>query len=68
MFRKIVVAHNESPEAERALGAAVKLAKSLNGELHRVIVMSGLPAYAAFAHAADPSGNMNLTESRLQQP
>ena len=29
MFRKVVVAYNESPEAQRALFSAIQLAKSL---------------------------------------
>ena len=32
MFKKIVVAHRESPEAERALSAGIQLAKSLNAD------------------------------------
>jgi nucleotide-binding universal stress UspA family protein len=55
MFRKIVVAYNDSHEAERALRAAIQLAKSLSAELHTVTVMTGLPAYTAFAGAADLS-------------
>lgn len=55
MFKKIVVAYNDSHESDRALRAAIQLAKSLNAELHAVTVMTGLPAYSAFAEAADPS-------------
>ena len=54
MFKKIVVAYNDSHESERALRAAIKLAKSLNAELHAVTVMTHLPAYTAFA-AVDSS-------------
>jgi nucleotide-binding universal stress UspA family protein len=55
MFKKIVVAYNDSHESERALRAAIQLAKSLSAELHTVTVVTGLPAYTAFAGAADPS-------------
>jgi nucleotide-binding universal stress UspA family protein len=54
MFNKIVVAYNDSHESERALRAAIQLAKSLNAELHAVTVMTSLPAYTAFA-AVDSS-------------
>jgi nucleotide-binding universal stress UspA family protein len=55
MFKKIVIAYNDSQESDRALRAAIQLAKSLDAELHAVTVMTGLPAYAAFAEAADSS-------------
>jgi nucleotide-binding universal stress UspA family protein len=65
MFRKIVVAYNESPESERAFVAAMKLAKSLNAELLTVTAMADLPAYTAFAQAADSSIVRTLEEDRL---
>jgi nucleotide-binding universal stress UspA family protein len=61
MFKKIVVTYTESLEAERALNAGIQLAKSLNAELHAVTVMASLPAYAAFADAADPSLSQNAS-------
>jgi nucleotide-binding universal stress UspA family protein len=54
MFKKIVVAYNASKESERALHAAIQLAKSLSAELHAVTVMTGLPPYAAIA-GVEPS-------------
>ena len=66
MFRKIVVAYNESPEAERAFVAAMKLAKSLNAELLTVTAMADLPAYTAFAQAADSSITRTLEDDRLK--
>jgi len=45
MFHKIVVALNGSHEADRALAAAIHLAKSLNAELHAIAVATRLPAY-----------------------
>jgi nucleotide-binding universal stress UspA family protein len=65
MFRKIVVAYNESPESERAFVAAMKLAKSLNAELLTVTAMADLPAYSAFAQAADSSVVRLLEQDRL---
>jgi nucleotide-binding universal stress UspA family protein len=66
MFRKIVVAYNESPESERAFVAAIKLAKSLNAELLTVTAMVDLPAYTAFAQVADSGIVRTLEEDRLK--
>jgi nucleotide-binding universal stress UspA family protein len=66
MFRKIVVAYNESPEAERAFVSAMKLAKSLNAELLTVTAMADLPSYTAFAQAADSSMARLLEQDRLK--
>jgi len=64
MFRKIAVAYNESPEAERALVCAIHLAKSLGAELSAITVTAALPAYTAFAGAADPSMSRVLADDR----
>jgi nucleotide-binding universal stress UspA family protein len=66
MFRKLVVAYNESPEAQRALFSAIQLAKSLNAELQTVTALSDLPAYTAFADAADPSASQVLQDDRVK--
>jgi len=42
MFKKIVVAYNDSPEAGRALASAIRLAKLLEAELQVVTVMQEL--------------------------
>lgn len=65
MFRRIVAAYNESPESQRALDTAIRLAASLHAELHTVTAMGDLPAYTAFAGAADPSLPRALKEDRL---
>jgi len=64
MFKKIVVAYNDSHESERALRAAIQLAKSLNAELHAVTVMTGLPAYTAFAEVPDSSLSQVLQDDQ----
>jgi len=64
MFRKIVVAFNESPESQRAFLVALKLAKSLNAEFLAVTAIGELPAYAAFAAVADSSISRFLEEDR----
>jgi nucleotide-binding universal stress UspA family protein len=66
MFKKITVAYNESPEAERALLTAIQLAKSLGAELRTLTVMADLPSYAAFAAAGDPSLPRTLEDDRLK--
>jgi nucleotide-binding universal stress UspA family protein len=55
MFKRIAVAYNESPEAGRALAAAIHLAKPLGAELRTVTVSQGLPPYTAYATAVDSS-------------
>jgi hypothetical protein len=54
MYKNIAVAYDESPEAGRALIAAIGLTKCLGAGLHSVTVMAGLPAYTAFATGTDP--------------
>jgi nucleotide-binding universal stress UspA family protein len=66
MFQKIVVAYNESHESQRALAGAIRLAKSLNAELHAITVMTGMPAYTAFAEAADSSLSQLLQDDRVK--
>lgn len=66
MFRKLVVAYNESPEAQRALFSGIRLAKSLTAELLTVTALSDLPAYTAFADATDPSATQVLQDDRLK--
>jgi nucleotide-binding universal stress UspA family protein len=64
MFRKIVVAFNESSESQRAFMVALKLAQSLNAELQAVTAIGELPAYTAFAGIADSSISRVLEEDR----
>ncbi|MGA2671731.1 MAG: universal stress protein [Terracidiphilus sp.] len=64
MFKNIAVAYDESPEACRALTAAIHLAKTLGAGLESVTVMEKLPAYTAFATSADPAMLSTLEEDR----
>jgi nucleotide-binding universal stress UspA family protein len=66
MFQMIVVAHNESPESERALASAIQLAKSPHAELQTVTAMADLPAYTAYSGALDPSVTRVLEDDRLK--
>lgn len=54
MFKKIAVAFDESPEADRAFRAAIDLAKLTSGELYIVTVIETLPAYISYVSAVAP--------------
>jgi nucleotide-binding universal stress UspA family protein len=47
MFRKILVAHDGSEGAQRAMMAAIELARRFGAELHLISVIEELPKYAA---------------------
>jgi nucleotide-binding universal stress UspA family protein len=64
MYRKMAVAYDQSPEAKHALESAVRLAKSLGAGLEIVTVMEQLPAYTAYATAADPALSATLEQDR----
>jgi nucleotide-binding universal stress UspA family protein len=66
MFRKIAVAYDESPEAERAFRTGIQLAKTLSAELLTITVVEELPAYTAYAAGADSSIMHTLREDRAQ--
>lgn len=66
MYKNMAVAYDESPEAGRALVAAIKLAKALGVGLRSITVMDKLPAYTAFATAADASMIVTLEEDRAR--
>lgn len=67
MFKRIVVAHNESAESKRAFISALRLAQSLNAELHAITVVDELPAYTAYAGAVDASISRVLKEDQMKQ-
>jgi nucleotide-binding universal stress UspA family protein len=64
MFKKIVVAYDESPEAKRALIAAIDLATQLRAELRLVTVREPLPVYVSYVEAAFPGSERILGEER----
>jgi nucleotide-binding universal stress UspA family protein len=66
MYKNIAVAFNESPEADRALTAAIGLAKTLGVGLLSITAMEHLPAYTAFAAGADASLQATLEADRLK--
>ncbi len=64
MFKNIAVAYDDSPEAGRALAAAIRLAKTLRVGLQTITVMEKLPSYTAYGTAADPAMLLTLEEDR----
>ena len=64
MYKRMIVAYDESPEAKRALTHALELAKLMGAELRLVTVSEPLPAYVGYADAAFPGSTRILTEQR----
>jgi nucleotide-binding universal stress UspA family protein len=54
MFKKIAVAFDESPEAERALRSALDLAQLVDGEAYILTVIENQPAYMSYVSAVAP--------------
>lgn len=65
MYKNIAVAYDDSPEAARALVAAIDIAKTFGVGLQSITVMEKLPSYTAFAAATDPGMITTLEEDRL---
>lgn len=64
MYKKILLALDESKEAKGALQSAIELTKQLGAELRIVTVGEPLPAYAAFMDAEMPGARLKLLEER----
>ena len=64
MYKRMIVAYDESPEARRALVRAIELAKPMGAELRLVTVSEPLPAYVAYADVAFPGSQRMLAEER----
>jgi nucleotide-binding universal stress UspA family protein len=64
MYRKMMVAYDESPEAKRALARAIELATVMGAELRLVTVCEPLPAYVAYADVGFPGSQRMLAEER----
>jgi len=54
MFKRIAVAFDESPEAERAFRSAVDLARLLGSEVYLITVIENLPPYIGYVSAVAP--------------
>jgi nucleotide-binding universal stress UspA family protein len=64
MFKKIAVAFDESPEAERAFRSAVQLAKFASAELCLITVIEAFPAYIGYISASAPDVTHLLVDQR----
>jgi|ERR1700733_194806 nucleotide-binding universal stress UspA family protein len=64
MFRNIMVAFDDSPQAIRALEVAIELAKQFKAGLHLITVSERLPSYTAFIEAELPGGRQMLLDER----
>lgn len=62
MFKRILVAYDDSPASGRALLTGIHLAKSLNAELRAVSVQEKLPAYDGYIDAEVPGGTALLQQ------
>ncbi len=54
MFKKIAVAFDESPEAQRAFRSALDLAKLAGASVVLITVVEKLPAYVSYVSAVAP--------------
>jgi len=66
MFRNVAVAYDESPEAGRALTAAIQLAAALNTSPQAITFAEELPAYTAYGVVSDPSSLQTLGKDRAK--
>jgi nucleotide-binding universal stress UspA family protein len=64
MFRKIIVAFDDSPRANRALEVAIELAQRYQTGLHIITVSEPLPLYTAYIEAEMPGGRKMLLDQR----
>lgn len=64
MYKKILLALDESKEAKGALQSAIQLAQQLGAEMRIVTVGEPLPVYAAFMDAEIPGARQKLLEER----
>jgi nucleotide-binding universal stress UspA family protein len=62
MFKRILVAYDESPASGRALLTGIHLAKSLNAELRAVSIQEKLPPYSGYIDAEVPGGTALLRQ------
>jgi nucleotide-binding universal stress UspA family protein len=65
MFHKIMVALDESPEADKALQAAIELARELPADVTVVSVIEPFPAYYSFSVTAHPASEWRENKRKL---
>jgi nucleotide-binding universal stress UspA family protein len=66
MYKNIAVAYDDSPEAGRALTAAIDLVRCIGAGLQTITVMEKLPAYTGFATSTDPAMLTTLEDDRMK--
>jgi nucleotide-binding universal stress UspA family protein len=66
MFKRILVAYDESPASGRALLAGIHLAKNLNAELRAVSIQERLPPYSGYIDAEVPGGSALLQQQATE--
>jgi nucleotide-binding universal stress UspA family protein len=64
MFQKVMVAFDESPQANRALEVGIEMAKLLKTGLHLITVSEPLPLYTAIIDVRVPGGRQMLLDDR----
>lgn len=64
MYKRVIVAFDESAEARRALTNAIEIAKELHAELRIITVSEPLPVYAGFIDAELPGVRQQLLQER----
>jgi nucleotide-binding universal stress UspA family protein len=64
MFRHIMVAFDDSPQATRALEVAIEAAKESKTGLYLITVSEPLPSYTAFIEVEMPGGRRMLLNER----
>ena len=64
LYKRIIIALDESQEAKRALASAIGMARQFGSKLRIVTVSEPLPAYAAFMDAEMPGARQKLLEER----
>lgn len=64
MFKKIIVAYSELPEASRALTAAIRLTKLMGCELQAIVIFEPTFFSASFANAVSPAFSEMLIDDQ----
>jgi nucleotide-binding universal stress UspA family protein len=64
VYKRMMVAYDESPEAKRALEHGLELAKLTGAQLRLVTVSEPLPGYVAYVEAAFPGSKQVLAVER----
>jgi nucleotide-binding universal stress UspA family protein len=64
VYKRMIVAYDESPGATRALTHAIEMAKLMGAELRLVTVSEPLPAYVGYADVGFPGSKRIMAEER----